>query len=156
LLLSSSSSSSSINIINAQAASTKTWRRRFSAFSAVDSDAGSAPPKRRPRRKKQKYEQFSDAKLATGQMPTTTSSLENPFQYSGDSIDEYKKKTELSPWVPLPDSAARKIFDRAIPEDYDSSDKSKEGEVSVCLLRVSFFFSFSRCQNKFHGNSINE
>jgi hypothetical protein len=73
-----------------------------------------------------------------GQMPTTTSSLDNPFQYSGDSIDEYKKKAELSPWVPVPDSVARKIFDRAIPEEDDSSDKSKEGEVSaMCVLSVA-------------------
>ena len=95
--------------------------------------------KRQPRRKKQKYEKFGEAKLATGQMPTTSSSLENPFQYSGDSIDEYKKKAELSPWVPVPDSVARKIFDRAIPEEDDFSDKSKEGEVSdVCVLSVVY------------------
>jgi len=66
-------------------------------------------------------------------MPTTTS-LETPFEYnSGDSLEEYKTKTELSPWTPVPDSVARKIFDRAIPEDDDCSDRSKAGEVHVEL-----------------------
>ena len=65
-------------------------------------------------------------------IPTTTS-LETPFQYSGDSIEDYKKKAELSPWVPVPDSVARKIFDRAIPEEDECGDKSKEGEVSLSL-----------------------
>jgi hypothetical protein len=64
-------------------------------------------------------------------MPTTTT-LETPFEYnsSGDSIDDYAKKAELSPWTPVPDSVARKIFDRAIPEEDEASDRSKEGEVS--------------------------
>lgn len=31
-------------------------------------------------------------------MMATTTSLAAPFQYSGDSIDDYKKKAELSPW----------------------------------------------------------
>ena len=92
--------------------------------------SSSDTPKRRPRRKKQKYEQFSEAKLATGVLPTTTS-LESPFEYnSGDSIEDYKKKAELSPWTPVPDSVARKIFDRAIPPENDYSDRSKEDEVS--------------------------
>ena len=91
-----------------QAARTTAYRRYAAA---ADS------PTRRPRRRKQKYEKFSDAKLASGLMPTTTS-LESPFEYnSGDSIEDYKKKAELSPWTPVPDSVARKIFDRAIPED---------------------------------------
>jgi len=47
---------------------------------------------------------------------TTTTGLEDPFRYSGDSIEEYKEKANLSPWVPVPDSVARKIFDRALPE----------------------------------------
>ena len=102
--------------------------RRFAATATTDT----AVPKRRPRRRKQKYEKFSEAKLATEMIPTTTS-LETPFQYSGDSIEDYKKKAELSPWVPVPDSVARKIFDRAIPEEDECGDKSKEGEVSLSL-----------------------
>ena len=107
--------------------------------------SSSDAPKRRPRRKKQKYEQFSEAKLATGVLPTTTS-LESPFEYnSGDSIEDYKKKAELSPWTPVPDSVARKIFDRAIPPENDYSDRSKEDEVSLVLQhqRVSKVFRIS-------------
>jgi len=98
--------------------------RSFST--AVDS------PKQRPRRKKIKYEKFSDAKLGTGVMPTTTS-LEDPFQYSGDSIEEYREKANLSPWVPVPDSVARKIFDRALPEQEDSNEMDKADEIHVEL-----------------------
>ena len=100
--------------------------RRFSSEASTDA------PKRRPRRKKKKCEQFSEAKLATGVVPTTTS-LESPFEYSGESIEDYKKKAELSPWVPVPDSVARKIFDRAIPPESDYSDRSKEDDVSLFL-----------------------
>ena len=63
-------------------------------------------------------------------MPTTTS-LEEPVQYTGDSLEDYKEKANLSPWTPVPDSVARKIFDRAIPHEYESNDQSKEGEVSA-------------------------
>ena len=61
-------------------------------------------------------------------MPTTTS-LEDPFQYSGDSIEEYREKANLSPWVPVPDSVARKIFDRALPEQEDGNQMDKADEV---------------------------
>lgn len=119
--------------VHSQSSIPVVWHRRFAAASSGD------PPdqKRRPRRRKQKYEKFNDAKLAAGAMPVaaaaTTSSLETPFEYSGDTIEDYKKKTELSPWTPVPDSVARKIFDRAIPEEDESSDRSKEGEVHVEL-----------------------
>ena len=113
------------------------WNRRFAAAAAA---AGDESQRRRPRRRKQKYERFGEAKLAVGLVPTTTS-LETPFEYSGDSLEDYKNKTELSPWTPVPDSVARKIFDRAIPEDDDYGDRSKEGEVRLCarawLFRVS-------------------
>ena len=68
-------------------------------------------------------------------MLSTTTSIETPFEYnSGESIEDYKKKAELSPWVPVPDSVARKIFDRAIPEEDDYLDRDKEGEVSLFEL----------------------
>ncbi len=115
-----------------RAAAAATCARRFST------DA----PKRR--RRKKKYEQFSDAKLAQGLIPTTTS-LDSPFEYnSGESIEDYKKKAELSPWTPVPDSVARKIFDRAIPEG-DDSDQSKQDEVSLFI---------SNCRNKLHDDDF--
>mmetsp|Transcript_18341 Transcript_18341/g.42281 ORF Transcript_18341/g.42281 Transcript_18341/m.42281 type:complete len:381 (-) Transcript_18341:61-1203(-) len=104
-------------------------RRRFAASAA---SSGTDGARQRPRRRKQKYERFGEAKLAAGQVPTTTA-LESPFEYSGDSLEDYKTKTELSPWTPVPDSVARKIFDRAIPEDDECGDRSKEGEVHVEL-----------------------
>ena len=80
-------------------------------------------------------------------IPTTTS-LETPFEYNaGDSIDDYTKKAELSPWTPVPDSVARKIFDRALPvqDDFDFSesssddDRSKADEVSDRVSLVGDF-----------------
>lgn len=45
--------------------------------------------------------------------------MEDPFEYSGDSVDEYTEKATLSPWTPVPDSVARKIFDRADVQEDD-------------------------------------
>ncbi|MGK3751827.1 MAG: hypothetical protein ACI8RD_004130 [Bacillariaceae sp.] len=122
--------------------------RRFFASTgtsaATSTTSNTAVNNRRPRRKRGNYEQFGEAKLATSMMATTTS-LKDPFQYSGDSIDDYKKKAELSPWVPVPDSVARKIFDRAIPEHIDGTEINKKDEVSVFFLIFSlcfFFFNF--------------
>lgn len=84
----------------------------LSSFSQRELATTTDASKRRPRRKKVKYEKFSEAKLATRAMAITTS-LVDPFEYSGDSIEEYKEKANLSPWTPVPDSVARKIFDRA-------------------------------------------
>ena len=103
---------------------------RFFASIATPTTSNTAAKIERPRRRKVIYEKYNDAKLATSMMATTTS-LEDPFQYSGDSIDDYKKLAELSPWVPVPDSVARKIFDRAIPEHDDGTKINKEDEVSI-------------------------
>ena len=81
------------------------------------------------RRSRKRFEKYSNPQMGTI-VPTTTSTpsgsgLEEPFQYSGDSIEEYSQKATLSPWVPVPDSVARKIFDRA---DVQSDDVSKKEE----------------------------
>ena len=47
--------------------------------------------------------------------------MDSPFEYTGENLDEYKEKASLSPWTPVPDSVARKIFDRADPQDEDVS-----------------------------------
>lgn len=60
--------------------------------------------------------------------------LENPFKYSGDSLDEYTEKANLSPWTPVPDSVARKIFDRADPTEEDVHVELGSGDG-----RVNFF-----------------
>ena len=45
--------------------------------------------------------------------------LEDPYQHGEENIDAYLDKTSLSPWVPLPDVAARKALDiaQAGPDD---------------------------------------
>ena len=68
------------------------------------------------RRKKTKYEKYNEAQL---QNAPTASTIEDPFQYSGETLDEYVTKANLSPWTPVPDSVARKIFDNAMPSDED-------------------------------------
>jgi hypothetical protein len=71
------------------------------------------------RRKRPKYEKFNSPEMGT-QFPPA-SGMEEPFKYTGDTIDEYTEKATLSPWTPVPDSVARKIFDRADPQDDDVS-----------------------------------
>jgi hypothetical protein len=39
--------------------------------------------------------------------------LAEAYHHGEESMDEYLKKTSLSPWVPLPDAACRKLFDLA-------------------------------------------
>jgi predicted RNA methylase len=39
--------------------------------------------------------------------------LAEAYQHGEESMDAYLKKTSLSPWVPLPDVACRKLFDLA-------------------------------------------
>ena len=64
------------------------------------------------RRRRKGYEKYNNPQLGTGP-PAGHAGLDGPFQYSGDSLDEYSEKATLSPWTPVPDSVARKIFDRA-------------------------------------------
>jgi hypothetical protein len=45
--------------------------------------------------------------------------LELPYEHGEASIDDYLKKTSLSPWVPMPDSAARKMLDLAAASTSD-------------------------------------
>jgi len=124
--------SSSIFLIQQVERAKRVSYHRFFASIATPTTSNTAAKIERPRRRKVIYEKYNDAKLATSMMATTTS-LEDPFQYSGDSIDDYKKLAELSPWVPVPDSVARKIFDRAIPEHDDGTKINKEDEVHVEL-----------------------
>ena len=67
------------------------------------------------RRKRAKYEQFNDAALQEFQQPNQ----QEAFAYTGDNLDDYVEKANLSPWTPVPDSVARKIFDSAMPTSAD-------------------------------------
>ena len=69
------------------------------------------------RRKRPKYEKYNNPDMGT-EFPSA-SGMEDPFEYTGDTIDEYTEKASLSPWTPVPDSVARKIFDRANPQEDD-------------------------------------
>jgi hypothetical protein len=71
------------------------------------------------RRSRKKFEKYATPQL--GIHIPTSGGLDQPFEYSGQSIGEYSEKANLSPWVPVPDSVARKIFDRAVVTSEDVS-----------------------------------
>jgi hypothetical protein len=58
--------------------------------------------------------------------------LQHPYAHGEDNVDEYFKKTSLSPWVPMPDSAARKMMDLANvgPSDFHVDLGSGDGRVN--------------------------
>ena len=84
--------------------------------------SGSVQKKRIRRRERPN---FGRAKIeGTGPpkiLPETTG-LDQPYAYGGEdgtSTEEYLKKTSLSPWVPIPDPIARKLFDMSAPSPED-------------------------------------
>jgi len=58
--------------------------------------------------------------------------LEEPYEHGEGNINDYLDKATLSPWAPLPDSAARKIFDLAgaKPSDIHVDLGSGDGRVN--------------------------
>jgi hypothetical protein len=63
--------------------------------------------------------------------------MEEPFRYSGESVDEYaEQRATLSPWTPVPDSVARKIFDRV---DTQETDVRKNAFRKVCIYCIEVF-----------------
>jgi hypothetical protein len=89
------------------------------------------------RRKRKKYENFDSPQMGH-QLLQGSSGLEDPFQYSGDSLEEYSEKATLSPWTPVPDSVARKIFDLAepTPEDVHVELGSGDGRVNFFAIEA--------------------
>ena len=81
------------------------------------------------RRKRKKYEKYNSPQLGT-----VPGGMEDPFAYSGENINEYEEKASLSPWTPVPDSVARRIFDRVEPTDSDIHVELGSGDG-----RVNFF-----------------
>lgn len=63
------------------------------------------------------------------EVPGQGSALENPFQYSGDNVEEYTEMATLSPWTPVPDSVARKIFERVEVQEDDVSTKKQSSSI---------------------------
>jgi hypothetical protein len=71
------------------------------------------------RRRRVKYQQYQEAQQQQHQAPSSSSTIDDPFEYSGENLEEYRAKANLSPWTPVPDSVARKIFDSAAPTPDD-------------------------------------
>ena len=69
------------------------------------------------RRIREKYGKYNNPQMGT-QIPIV-GGMEEPLEYAGDTLAEYTEKATLSPWTPVPDSVARKIFDTADPTSED-------------------------------------
>jgi hypothetical protein len=65
--------------------------------------------------------------------------MSDPFVYSGDSVEEYTGKATLSPWTPVPDSVARRIFDIAQVEEDDVREIAVEVFLQVFFLLLADF-----------------
>lgn len=64
--------------------------------------------------------------------------LETAFEHGEASMQDYLKKTSLSPWVPLPDAACRKIFDLANAGPDDIHVDLGSGDGRVCFHAIDF------------------
>ena len=62
--------------------------------------------------------------------------LQEPFKHDEDNVEDYLKKASLSPWVPLPDSAARKVFDVAEATADDVHVDLGSGDGRVCFHAI--------------------
>lgn len=97
------------------------------------------------RRKRKKYEKYTSIKLGA-ELPGRSSGMENPFQYTGANVEEYTEMATLSPWTPVPDSVARKIFDRADVRENDV--RTNKSFISV-MKQNTYFFSKDSCRTRF-------
>lgn len=93
------------------------------------------------RRKRKKYEKYTSIKSGAD-LPGQSSGLETPFQYSGENLDEYTELATLSPWTPVPDSVARKIFDRA---DVQQDDVRRNKRLSFVVVKYILKISLGSC-----------
>lgn len=89
------------------------------------------------RRKRPKYEKYNSLKLENQLLPSP-GGLEDPFQYTGDSLKEYSEKATLSPWTPVPNSVARKIFDIADPSSHDRHVELGSGDGRVNFFAIEY------------------
>ena len=65
-------------------------------------------------------------------VPDLFSGQAQPYEHGEESTDEYLKKTTLSPWVPVPDTIARKALDMtgAGPDDIHVDLGSGDGRMN--------------------------
>lgn len=69
--------------------------------------------------------------------------LQLPYEHGEANIDDYLKKTSLSPWVPMPDSAARKMFDLAAATKSDVHVDFGSGDGRVNFHAIDYGVSKS-------------
>ena len=82
------------------------------------------------RRIRKPFGKLKDAVIAK---PTVDfGALQLPYEHGEATIEDYLKKASLSPWVPMPDSAARKMFDlsAATSSDFHVDLGSGDGRVN--------------------------
>jgi hypothetical protein len=96
---------------------------------------------RRPRPVRAQYTESDDGRMPNVPSPeerekvNTTSSfgaMTEPYEHGEKDTATYLKKTSLSPWTPVPDSVARRMFDlaRAGPNDIHVDLGSGDGRVN--------------------------
>jgi hypothetical protein len=51
--------------------------------------------------------------------PSAFGRLQEAYQHGENDMDDYLSKTSLSPWAPIPDAVARKVFDVAAAKPHD-------------------------------------
>jgi len=116
---------------------TRTARRSFATIAA---NTDRVRRRKRPNFGKLKFEGTGPPKILFEQK-----GLDEPFSYGGEdgtSADEYLNKTSLSPWVPIPDPIARKLFDMSAPTPEDVlSFRYKNVSQYFCLLVANKFVS---------------
>lgn len=64
--------------------------------------------------------------------------LSEPYQFREDDLDSYLQKASLSPWVPMPDAVARKVFDLANVGPEDKHVDLGSGDGRVCFHALQF------------------
>lgn len=64
--------------------------------------------------------------------------LSEPYKFREDDLESYLQKTSLSPWVPLPDAVARKVFDLAMVTPEDKHVDLGSGDGRVCFHALQF------------------
>lgn len=105
-------------------------RRAFHICRSFSSSASTAPTQRR-RRPRFETLKTSGTSLRFGR-------LETPYEHDEESMEDYLKKASLSPWVPLSDAAARKIFDLAQSTTDDVHIDLGSGDGRVCFHAIDF------------------
>ena len=93
------------------------------------------------RRVRQPFGQVKDAVIAK---PTIDfGDLQLPYEHGEANIDDYLKKTSLSPWVPMPDSAARRMLDLAAATTSDFHVDLGSGDGRVNFHAIDYGISKS-------------